>query len=91
MKIAYVMCELLETGCCLIFCQYFTKGEVIMKRRWVRYEDPNNKYGATFTLGNKSVDLPKDAVVSVTRGENFNIPRTRGKWNVKSIYNEVHG
>ena len=47
----------------------------MVKRKWVRHEDPNNKYGATFTLGNKNVDLPKDAVVSVTRGENFNIPR----------------
>ena len=44
-------------------------------RKWVKHEDPNNKYGATFTLGNKSVSLPNDAVISVTRGENFNIPR----------------
>lgn len=46
-----------------------------MERKWVRHKDPNNKYGGIFTLGNKNVDLPKDAVVSVTRGENFNIPR----------------
>lgn len=46
-----------------------------MKREWIRYEDPNNKYGATFTLGDRNVELPKGAVVSVTRGENFNILR----------------
>lgn len=44
-------------------------------RKWVKNEDPDNKYGATFTLGDKHSDLPKDAIVSVTRGENFNIPR----------------
>ncbi|OCA87481.1 hypothetical protein [Pseudobacillus wudalianchiensis] len=46
-----------------------------MKREWVKHEDPNNKYGATFTLGNKDIEVPKGAVISVTRGENFNIPR----------------
>lgn len=45
------------------------------KRKWVRHADPKNKYGATFTLGHKNIDLPNGAVVSVTRGENFNIPR----------------
>ncbi|WP_394234260.1 hypothetical protein [Niallia oryzisoli] len=44
-------------------------------RKWVKQEDPNNKYGATFTLGDKHSDLPKEAIVSVTRGENFTIPR----------------
>jgi hypothetical protein len=45
------------------------------KREWVRHVDPNNKYGATFTLGDRELELPPDAVVSVTRGEQFNIPR----------------
>jgi hypothetical protein len=46
-----------------------------MNRTWIKHEDPINKYGATFTLGNNKIQLPKGAVVSVTRGENFNIPR----------------
>ena len=48
---------------------------MVIVRKWVKHEDPDNKYGATFTLGDKHSDLPKDAIVSVTRGENFNIPR----------------
>ncbi|MFY4776612.1 hypothetical protein [Metabacillus sp. RGM 3146] len=44
-------------------------------RTWIKHEDPNNKYGATFTLGNKDIELPPGAVISVTRGELFNIPR----------------
>lgn len=42
---------------------------------WVRHQDPNNKYGATFTLGNRDVELPETAIISVTRGERFNIAR----------------
>jgi hypothetical protein len=45
------------------------------KNQWSKIEDPNNKYGATFTLGDIECKLPDGAVVSVTRGENFNIPR----------------
>jgi len=44
-------------------------------KTWVKHEDPNNKYGATFTLGDRSIVLPPGAVISVTRGESFNIPR----------------
>jgi hypothetical protein len=40
-----------------------------------KHEDPNNKYGATFTLGDRNFELPPGAVISVTRGEFFNIPR----------------
>ena len=44
-------------------------------RTWMKHEDPHNKYGATFTLGDRNVILPPGAVISVTRGEMFNIPR----------------
>ncbi|MGU3569179.1 hypothetical protein [Paenibacillus sp. D51F] len=44
-------------------------------RSWMKHEDPNNKYGATFTLGDREIELPSGAVISVTRGEQFNIPR----------------
>jgi len=44
-------------------------------KTWVKLEDPNNKYGATFTLGDRNIMLPPGAVISVTRGELFNIPR----------------
>jgi hypothetical protein len=47
----------------------------MMKRKCLRHKDPNNKYGATFILGKKDINLPEGAVISVTRGENFNIPR----------------
>ncbi|CAN7764624.1 hypothetical protein LJR153_007204 [Paenibacillus sp. LjRoot153] len=44
-------------------------------KTWTKHEDPTNKYGATFTLGDRNVALPPGAVISVTRGELFNIPR----------------
>lgn len=44
-------------------------------KEWVKHQDPNNKYGAKFTLGDRSVELPETAIISVTRGENFNILR----------------
>lgn len=44
-------------------------------REWVKHQDPNNKYGAKFTLGDRDVELPQTAIISVTRGENFNIFR----------------
>jgi hypothetical protein len=44
-------------------------------KKWIKHEDPNNKYGATFTLGDRNIELPPGAVISVTRGELFNIPR----------------
>ncbi|NRF92506.1 hypothetical protein HQN89_15975 [Paenibacillus frigoriresistens] len=44
-------------------------------KTWTKHEDPTNKYGATFTLGDRNVLLPTGAVISVTRGELFNIPR----------------
>jgi hypothetical protein len=49
-------------------------GEFIL-REWVKHQDPNNKYGAKFTLGDRAVELPQTAIISVTRGENFNIFR----------------
>jgi hypothetical protein len=47
----------------------------MLQRDWVKHEDPSNRYGASFTLGNRDMPLPEGAVVSVTRGESFNIPR----------------
>ncbi len=44
-------------------------------KTWIKHEDPNNKYGATFTLGERGIELPAGTVISVTRGEAFNIPR----------------
>lgn len=42
---------------------------------WVKHPDPNNKYGATFTLGERNIELPETAIISVTRGEKFNLFR----------------
>ncbi|WP_205628986.1 hypothetical protein, partial [Acinetobacter baumannii] len=44
-------------------------------KKWVKVQNPHNKYGATFTLGDRSIELPPEVVISVTRGENFNIAR----------------
>jgi hypothetical protein len=44
-------------------------------KAWVKHQDPNNKYGAKFTLGDRDVQLPKEAIISVTYGERFNILR----------------
>ncbi|MFC5527892.1 hypothetical protein [Cohnella yongneupensis] len=44
-------------------------------KTWTKHEDPTNKHGATFNLGDRNVELPPGAVISVTRGELFNIPR----------------
>ncbi|MBI0580588.1 hypothetical protein IEC97_24895 [Neobacillus cucumis] len=46
-----------------------------MPKRWEKVIDPNNKYGGAFILGDRNVEVPPTAVVSVTRGEQFNIPR----------------
>lgn len=48
---------------------------IVLKKKWIKQTDPNNKYGGAFTLGNRNVEIPPNAVVSVTRGEQFNIPR----------------
>ncbi|MCM3294169.1 hypothetical protein M3661_29155 [Paenibacillus sp. MER 180] len=42
---------------------------------WGKHPDPNNKYGATFTLGESDTDLPENAIISVTRGEKFDFIR----------------
>ncbi|UNK20302.1 hypothetical protein MNQ98_09940 [Paenibacillus sp. N3/727] len=42
---------------------------------WIKHQDPNNKYGAKFTLGDRDTLLPETAIISVTRGERFNIFR----------------
>lgn len=45
------------------------------EKKWEKKIDPNNKYGGSFILGSRDIEIPPDAVVSVTRGEQFNIPR----------------
>lgn len=54
--------------------EQFNSGGFALKT-WKKHVDPNNKYGATFTLGDRNIELPPGAVISVTRGEAFNIPR----------------
>lgn len=44
-------------------------------KKWMKIKDPNNKYGAKFTLGDRDIQFPPGAVISVTRGELFNMPR----------------
>jgi len=41
----------------------------------MKHQDPSNKYGASFTLGDRTISVPAGAVISVTRGERFNILR----------------
>ncbi|MBV7506537.1 hypothetical protein KW850_14830 [Bacillus sp. sid0103] len=43
-----------------------------MKKKWEKQIDPNKKYGGAFILGDRNVEIPPPAVVSVTRGEQFN-------------------
>ena len=50
-------------------------GMMRMKKKWEKQMDPNNKYGGAFILGDREIEIPPNAVVSVTRGEQFNIPR----------------
>lgn len=50
-------------------------GMMGVPKRWEKVIDPNNKYGGAFILGDRNVEVPPTAVVSVTRGEQFNIPR----------------
>lgn len=54
-------------------------------KEWVRHPDLNNKYGATFTLGQRDADLPETAIISVTRGEKFNLIRIM----INGIINEL--
>lgn len=44
-------------------------------KSWVKHQDPDNKYGAKYTLGERDIPLPENAVISVTRGEKFNFLR----------------
>ena len=44
-------------------------------KEWVKHENPNNKYEAKFTLGDRDLPLPEHAVISITRGEGFNMFR----------------
>ncbi|MEH6945000.1 hypothetical protein [Bacillus sp. JJ722] len=44
-------------------------------KTWKKYKDRENKYAATFELGDRTVILPKGAVISITRGEYFSLPR----------------
>jgi hypothetical protein len=44
-------------------------------KTWIKHENPTNKYGATFTLGDRNIEFLPGTVISVTRGEAFNIPR----------------
>ncbi len=46
------------------------------QRTWTLHRDPNNKYGGRLTLGTREVELPDDAVISVTLGERFTVWRT---------------
>jgi hypothetical protein len=32
-------------------------------RTWTKHEDPNNKYGVTFTLGDRKIELLQGAVI----------------------------
>lgn len=45
-------------------------------RTWILHRDPSNPYGGTFTLGDRSVPLPDDAVISLTLGTQFTVWRT---------------
>lgn len=48
---------------------------VYRMRKWIKHVDPNNKYSATYTLGNRDIVLPPEAVISVTRGEQLSMTR----------------
>lgn len=46
------------------------------ERKWITHRDPANKYAANITLGTRDIDLPPDAVISLTLGDRFTIWRT---------------
>ncbi|MCE5172349.1 hypothetical protein LQV63_24025 [Paenibacillus profundus] len=58
---------------------------VFSMKVWLKHPDPNNKYGAKFTLGDREVQLTETAIISVTRGEKFNIFRII----INGIINEI--
>ncbi|WP_028563727.1 hypothetical protein [Paenibacillus pinihumi] len=41
--------------------------------RWTKHADPHQKYGAKYTWGDRNIELPEQAIISVTRGENFSL------------------
>lgn len=43
--------------------------------QWIRHRNPTNQYAATFTLGTREVELPPDAIISLTLGDRFSIWR----------------
>lgn len=45
------------------------------ERQWITHKDPANKYAARFTLGTREVELPPDAIISLTLGDGFSIGR----------------
>lgn len=61
------------------------KKPTVSSPAWRLARDPANKYGGTFVFGDRMVNLPPDAIVSVTRGERFNLWRLI----VNSIANQV--
>ena len=45
------------------------------RKNWVFGRDPENKLRGSFTLGDRNIQLPVAAIVSVTRGEGLNLFR----------------
>jgi hypothetical protein len=50
-------------------------GENMQKRKWMIHRDPNNKFAGIITLGDRNVEVPQDALISITYGENLNLWR----------------
>jgi hypothetical protein len=48
----------------------------VENRKWIMHRDPANKFAAKFTLGSREIELPPDAIVSLTLGDRFTIWRT---------------
>lgn len=45
-------------------------------RKWIRHMNPENPYAARIVLGDSTIELPEDAVISLTLGEQFSLWRT---------------
>jgi hypothetical protein len=48
----------------------------LKNRKWVQVPNPNDKYSGSLVLGDREVELPPDAIISVTRLENMSLWRT---------------
>ncbi|VEF47319.1 Uncharacterised protein [Bacillus freudenreichii] len=45
-------------------------------KEFVTHKDPDDKFGALITLGDRDIHIPDDALISITLGEQFSVWKT---------------